>query len=152
MTKRIIRVKNYERFKNGKWESVRNYEKSIDVGTLSEQLLKDVKEGKSIKLEIDGEIVYKNIWKEHGGWREVDVDLGLSSNGSKSKAHINRIDYNVGSGINVDKGLYEYSIIYSIYDDKEKKWHSYSEHLLKRDKSEDDKIVETVIDNNPMKN
>jgi len=56
MPKRSIYVKNYERFKNGKLERVREHEREIDVATLSAELLRDVREGKSIKLEIEGDV------------------------------------------------------------------------------------------------
>ena len=53
-----IRVRNYERFKNGKWEHVRDYEKDIDIVHLEKQLIDDVRNGKAIRLSTE-ELPYR---------------------------------------------------------------------------------------------
>jgi len=54
MPKRTVRVKKYQRFKNGKWESVRKHERRIDTVKLSDAFLKDIREGKAVRIETEG--------------------------------------------------------------------------------------------------
>jgi len=51
---RKIHVKSYERYKNGKWEHVSDYEKKINSPIdLSKKMLDDIRSGKSVKLLVE---------------------------------------------------------------------------------------------------
>jgi len=59
MPTRKIRVRKYQRFKNGKWESVKKHEREISTVTLSDAVLKDIREGKAVRLETEGVEVFR---------------------------------------------------------------------------------------------
>jgi len=90
MPKRIVNVRKYQRFKNGIWESVRRHEREIEDVQLSEAILKDIREGKAIRLETEAReveliTVYSSIERAQRGLNRLD-DKGISAEIVKVKS------------------------------------------------------------------
>jgi len=82
---RKIHVRNYKRFKNGKWEDVTDYYKSIDEVQLSNSLKEDIQSGKSVQLEfgVDKSEILKDVL-ENDVWNNNEQSIKIiEENNSK---------------------------------------------------------------------
>jgi len=78
MTKQKVHVRSYKRFKNGKWESVKDYEKEIDAVKLNKKIVNDIRSGKSVNLITDDDDrFYLETPKEF-----KDLKMLISNNGT----------------------------------------------------------------------